>query len=361
MLGLFKNLDERSRTLRIRMILLGGVPAALILIAVIFYAFGGRYIATDNAYVTAQKALVTPSVAGRVIAVSVAEGQRVAPGDVLFRIDPESYRLAVQQADAKLKSAQSTYLTLQMTVKSLDRQIELAKETLQLREEDYNRKAELLASKTLSKNDGDTAAIAVSTARSALEMLQQQDETARAQLLGNPDLALDDFPLYVDAKAALGRAKRDYDATFVRALMAGIATQVPSVQLGRYLTPGLAVMAIVDDQKPWIIANPKETDLTYLRVGQKVTITVDAFPDRSWTGKVASLSPGTGAEFAVIPPQNASGNWVKVVQRVPVRIEFDALSNVSALKSGMSANVEIDSGHRRILGGAAEAKDAMSE
>lgn len=351
MFGLFKNLSERSRTFRIRMILLVGLPSALILTALVFYAFGGRYVTTDNAYVTAQKALVTPSVAGRVIAISVTEGQRVKPGDVLFQIDPESYRLAVQQADAKMKSAQSTYETLRLTLKSLDRQVQLAKETLALREDEYNRKAELAASKTLSKNDVDVAAVALAVGRSTLESLQQQDDSARVQLLGNPDLALEDFPPYSDANAALGRAKRDFDATTVRALMAGIATQVPSVQLGRYLTPGGAVMAIVDDQKPWIIANPKETDLTYLRVGQKVDITVDAFPSLFWTGVVASLSPGTGAEFAVIPPQNASGNWVKVVQRVPVRIEFDSGSNLTLLKSGMSAQVEIDSGHRRLFGG----------
>lgn len=352
MLNIFKNLDAQSRTLRLRMMLLVGVPVALVCVALVYYAFGGRYVTTDNAYVTAQKALVTPSVAGRVISVSVTEGQHVQPGDVLFQIDPESYRLAMEQADAKVKSAQSSFETLRVTVASLERQVQLAKETLQLREDEYNRKADLAASKTLSKNDVDTASFALVNSRSALEMLQQQYETARVQLLGNPDLALDDFPPYADAKAAFSRAKRDYDATTVRALMAGVATQVPSVQLGRYLTPGGAVMAIVDDQKPWVMANPKETDLTYLRAGQKVTITVDAFPSRAWTGTVASLSPGTGAEFAVIPPQNASGNWVKVVQRVPIRIEFDSNANLALLKSGMSAQVEIDSGHRRIFGGA---------
>lgn len=352
MVEFLKNLDARSRMLRIRMILLVAVPSALVLLSLVYYALGGRYVTTDNAYVTAQKALVTPSVAGRVISVSVAEGQHVEPGDVLFQIDPESYRLAMEQADAKVKSAQSTYETLRVTVTSLEHQVQLAKETLQLREDDYNRKSELAASKTLSKNDVDTASIALATARSALEMLQQQYESARAQLLGNPELALEDFPPYADAKAAFGRAKRDFDATTIRALMKGVATQVPSVQLGRYLTPGVAVMAIVDDKKPWIIANPKETDLTYLRVGQKVEISVDAFPSLTWTGTVASLSPGTGAEFAVIPPQNASGNWVKVVQRVPVRIEFDSDANMALLKSGMSAQVEIDSGHRRIFGGA---------
>lgn len=352
MLGFFKNLDERHRTLRLRMILLIGVPATLFLVAIVYYALGGRYVTTDNAYVSAQKALITPSVAGRVIAVNVSEGQHVEPGDALFQIDPESYRLALEQAEAKMKSAEVTYETLRVTVKSLARQVELAKATLHLREDEYIRKADLAASKTLSKNDEDAASIALAAARSTLESLEQQHGSAQAQLLGNPDLALDDFPPFSDAKAAYGRAKRDLEATTVRALMAGVATQVPSVQLGRYLNPGVTVMAIIDDKKPWIIANPKETDLTYVRAGQKVAITVDAFPSLSWTGTVASLSPGTGAEFAVIPPQNASGNWVKVVQRVPVRIEFDSSANLTLLKSGMSAQVEIDSGHRRLFGGA---------
>ena len=160
---------------------------------------------------------------------------------------------------------------------------------------------------------------------------------------------IDDYAPYIEAKAARDRAVRDFDGTIVRASISGVATQVPSIQLGRYLTPGTPVLALVADEHPWIMANPKETDLTYLHAGQSVSISIDAYPGRNWHGTVASLSPGTGAEFAVLPAQNASGNWVKVIQRVPVRIEFVDGGDLTSLRTGMSAQIEIDSGHIRSL------------
>jgi membrane fusion protein, multidrug efflux system len=144
-------------------------------------------------------------------------------------------------------------------------------------------------------------------------------------LLGNPDLPLEQFPEYAQAKAVLDSAQRDFDHTIVRAPMSGTATQVDNIQLGRFVTAGTPVLSVIDDQAPWVDANPKETDITYLRVGQKATLSIDSFPDRTFTGTVVSVSPGTGAQFSILPPQNATGNWVKVVQRVPVRIAFDAL------------------------------------
>ena len=138
-----------------------------------------------------------------------------------------------------------------------------------------------------------------------------------------PNLPIEQFPAYAQAKAALDQAQRDLDHTVLRAPIAGIATQVDNIQLGRFVTAGTPVFSVVDDQAPWVDANPKETDITYLRIGQKVTLDVDTFPDHTFHGTVASVSPGTGAQFAILPPQNASGNWVKVVQRVPVRIAFD--------------------------------------
>jgi membrane fusion protein, multidrug efflux system len=144
-------------------------------------------------------------------------------------------------------------------------------------------------------------------------------------LLGNPDLPLEQFPEYAQAKAVLDSAQRDFDHTIVRAPMSGTATQVDNIQLGRFVTAGTPVLSVIDDQAPWVDANPKETDITYLRVGQKATLSIDSFPDRTFTGTLVSVSPGTGAQFSILPPQNATGNWVKVVQRVPVRIAFDAL------------------------------------
>ena len=154
-------------------------------------------------------------------------------------------------------------------------------------------------------------------------MLQQKIATAKAQLLGNPDLPLEEFPAYAQAKAALDQAQRNLDHTMVRAPMAGTATQVEQIQLGRFVTAGTPVFSIIDTSNPWVDANPKETDFTYVAVGQSVTLEVDAFPNHPFKGTVGSLSPGTGAQFAILPPQNATGNFVKVVQRVPVRIYFD--------------------------------------
>jgi len=340
---------QRKSGLNRRLILLVGVPVIALVGAAAAYLMGGRYVSTDNAYVAAQKVIVTPSVAGRVLSVAVAEGQHVKPGDPLFVIDPGSYRLMVEQAEAHLAQTITGFETLGITLKSLERQMALAHETLALRQADAERKTELLATKAASKSDVDGATIALANARNALEALEAQRATTLVQLQGKPDLVIGEYAPYLEAKAARDRAVRDLEGTTVRASMAGVATQVPSIQLGRYLTPGTAVLVIVADDHPWIIANPKETDLTWLREGQHVAITVDAFPGRSWQGTVASLSPGTGAEFAVLPAQNASGNWVKIVQRVPVRIEFEGAADLALLRSGMSAQVEIDSGRVRSL------------
>jgi membrane fusion protein (multidrug efflux system) len=172
------------------------------------------------------------------------------------------------------------------------------------------------------------------------------------QLLGNPELALEDFPPYYQAKAALALAQRDLDHTEMRAPMDGIATQVDQIQLGRFVMAGAPVFSVIDVEKPWVDANLKESDFTHLAVGQKVDIEVDAFPDHTFTGTVGSLSPGTGAQFAILPPQNATGNFVKVVQRIPVRIYFDRDDKfVRKLKAGMSAYATIDTGHKRSLAG----------
>ena len=172
--------------------------------------------------------------------------------------------------------------------------------------------------------DMDNAHGAVVAAKTQLEQLEQQQEGIRNQLLGDPNLPIEKYPPYAQASAALDQAKRDLDHTVLRAPIGGMATQVASIQMGRYVTAGTPVFSLIDDAKPWVDANPKETDITHLRIGQPVTISVDTFPGRPFRGTVAAVSPGTGAQFAILPPQNASGNWVKVVQRVPVRIEFAA-------------------------------------
>jgi len=280
--------------------------------------------------------------------VAVVEGQHVKPGDELFTLDPEPYKLALEQAQAKLATARTDYGKARTMLGSLTQLAQLAEKNVELKQRDVDRKSQLLQSKAGSQADVDTATAALVTAKLQAEFTKQQRATTLNQLLGEPDLPLEQFPEYAQAKAAVDDAKRNLEHTTVRAPMSGTATQVDNIQLGRFVSAGSPVLSVIDDQHPWVDANPKETDITYLRVGQKVTIYVDSFPDRTFKGVVQSVSPGTGAQFSILPPQNATGNWVKVVQRVPVRIEFDPSTDTHLLRSGMSVTVDIDTGHSRI-------------
>jgi membrane fusion protein, multidrug efflux system len=335
-----------------RVLLLVVLPLVAVIAGLFFYLHGGRYVTTDDAYVGAQKVLITPDVSGKIVSVAVKEGQTVTTGDTLFQIDPVPFQLAVAQARAKLDDAKTSHDNFVDNVKLYNQTIELVQAGIALKQRDVDRKTALAKSNYGSQLDLDNAATALVTAQAQLQLVKQQRSAALNQLLGNPDLPLDQFPAYVQAKAALDDAQRNLDLTTVRAPMDGVATQVDQIQLGRFTAAGTPVFSIIDISNPWVDANPKESDFTYVAVGQPVTIDVDAFPDHVFKGTVGSLSPGTGAQFAILPPQNATGNFVKVVQRVPVRIYFDRNDKyVQKLKAGMSAYTSIDTGHRRSLAG----------
>jgi membrane fusion protein (multidrug efflux system) len=332
-----------------RVLLLVVIPliAAIAILAV--YLSGGRYMTTDNAYIGAQKVLVTPDISGKISRVVVREGQRVAVGDVLFEIDPEPFRLAVLQAEARLAGVSTDHANLLTNDKSLTRMIELAEKTADIRRQDVERKTTLMTNRSGSQFDLDGSNAQYVAAQTQVEQLRQQQAGIRNQLLGDPALPLEKFPPYLQAKAALDQARRDLTHTTVRAPLAGNATQVDNIQIGRYVNAGTPVLSVIDDLHPWVDANPKETDFTYVTLGQKVTVIVDAFPNHTFNGRITSLSPGTGAQFAILPPQNATGNWVKVVQRVPIRISFDPDENTQKLRAGMSAYVSVDTGRSRSL------------
>jgi len=344
----------------LRLTLLVLVPAFVVAVGLLYYLLGGRYVSTDNAYVGAQKVLVTPEVSGKVVRIAVAEGQLLRPGDELFAIDEAPYRFAAQEAEARLQRVRTDFAALKASLASLAKQVEFSRQNLAAAQADFDRKTKLLGDRISSQSDLDRARVALMAAQAQLEQLEQQERTARIQLLGNPDLAVEQYPQFIEATVALDRARRDLANTVLRAPIAGVATQVSSIQMGRYLTAGMAVFSIVSSDSLWIDANPKETDLTHVRPGQQVAISVDAFPDRHWQGTVGAISPGTGAQFAILPPQNAAGNWIKIVQRVPVRIEFAAGQDLRRLRAGMSAVVEIDTGRRGrlagLLGGTAAAE-----
>lgn len=332
-----------------RVILLIVLPLLAAVAGLTVYLMGGRYISTDNAYVGAQKVLITPDVAGKISRIDVIEGQHVEPGDLLFEIDPVPFQLAVTQAESRLAMVRTDFANLKTNLKSMAQLIQLARQMVELKENDVDRKSKLLATHMGSALDADTALATLATAKTQVEQLTQQEARIRNQLLGDPALPIEKYPAYRQAQAALDQAKRDLEHTILHAPISGRATQVDSIQLGRYVTAGTPVFSIVDDKHPWVDANPKETDITYLQLGQKASIYVDTFPGHAFHGTVIAVSPGTGAQFAILPPQNASGNWVKVVQRVPVRIAFEPSQDMSKLRSGMSVTVDIDTRRRRSL------------
>ncbi|QWG18222.1 HlyD family secretion protein [Bradyrhizobium sediminis] len=333
-----------------RVLLLVVVPLVALVAGVTFYLNGGRYVTTDDAYVGAQKVLITPDVAGKIVSVAVKEGQQVSTGDVMFQIDPVPFRLALAQARAKLDDAKTSHDNLIANVKLYSQTIELVNAGIALKQKDVERKNSLVRSNAGSQLDLDNSATALVTAQAQRQIVTQQRSNALNQLLGDPELPLEQFPAWMQARAVLDDAQRNLDLTTVRAPMNGIATQVEQIQLGRFVIAGTPVFSVIDTSNPWVDANPKESDFTHVAVGQSVTLEVDAFPNHVFKGTVGSLSPGTGAQFAILPPQNASGNFVKVVQRVPVRIYFDKNDRfVRKLKAGMSVYATIDTQHRRSL------------
>ncbi len=333
-----------------RFLLLVVAPLVAALAGLTLYLNGGRYVTTDDAYVGAQKVLITPDVSGKIISVSVKEGQTVAPGDTLFQIDPVPFQLALAQARAKLEDAKTSHANLAANVKLYSQTQQIVEAGIAIKQRDVERKSSLVKNNFGSQLDLDNSSTALVTAQAQLQLVKQQKSNALTQLLGNPDLPLEEFPAYLHAKAVLDDAQRNLDLTTVRAPINGTATQVEQIQLGRFVTAGTPVFSVMDVANPWVDANPKESDFTYVAVGQEVTLEVDAFPNHVFKGTVGSLSPGTGAQFAILPPQNAMGNFVKVVQRVPVRIYFDKNDRmVRKLKAGMSVYTTIDTKHQRSL------------
>ena len=350
-----------SKLLTLRVFLLAVVPAIVLLLGLTYYLLTGRYVATDNAYVGAEKVLITPEVSGKVVGIKVIEGQHLTPGDELLTIDPIPFRLAAEDARAKLARVRSDFETLKANLASILTQVNLSRQNLAAAQSDLDRKTQLLSNRISTPSDVDKSRVGLIAAKTQLEQLQQQERTLRIQLLNDPNLPVDKYPQFIEATVAQDRTERDLANTILRAPIAGVATQVASIQMGRFVTAGTPIFSVISSDRVWIDANPKETDLTYVRPGQPVTITIDAFPEKEWTGTVGAISPGTGAQFSILPPQNAAGNWIKIVQRVPMRVEFAPGQDVRRLRAGMSANIEIDTGRRsklaRLLSSSAVAQD----
>jgi membrane fusion protein (multidrug efflux system) len=334
----------------LRAILLIVVPLIAALAGLAMYLGSGRYVSTDNAYVGARKVLITPDISGKIASVNVIEGQRVKAGDELLRIDPLPFQIALTQAEARLAASRTDFAVLKSNLAAHTRMAQLAQDNTEIKQRDLERKRALIANRSGSQADLDNAEAGLVAAQQQAQSALKEKNDALNQLQGDPELPIEKYPAFMQARAALDQARRDLDHTVLRAPIDGMATQVDNVQLGRYVTAGTPMFGIIDDSAPWVDANPKETDITHLKVGQPALVVVDTFPDHAFLGTVIAISPGTGAQFAILPPQNASGNWIKVVQRVPVRIRLDPDPQRRNLRAGMSAYVEIDTGRKRWLG-----------
>ncbi|MFL5333808.1 MAG: HlyD family secretion protein, partial [Geminicoccaceae bacterium] len=342
--------SPRPRPKWLRRVLIALGPLVLLGGGGTMYLAGGRYVSTDNAYVRADKMTVATDVSGIVAEVAVHENQKVEKGQLLFRLDDEPYRIAFAGAEAQLGTVRNELQTLQATYRQMLAQIEQARTDVPLAEANFQRQQDLLRRGATTQAAYDQARRDLDAARQRVDVAQRQAEATLAQLGGSASDRIENNPRFKAAQAQVDKAARDLRRTKVTASMAGIVANVDALQVGEYLAAAQTAFNLVATDHVWVEANPKETDLTYLKPGDPAEVSVDAYPGREWRASVASISPASGAEFSVLPAQNASGNWVKVVQRVPARLRVEVPEGAPALRSGMSVNVEIDTGHTRSLG-----------
>jgi membrane fusion protein, multidrug efflux system len=331
---------------RLRLPLMVAGPAVVVLGGLWWYLTSGRYVETDDAYIQAARTVISADVAGRVIAVEVQDNQRVTKGQVLYRLDPAYYQAAVNDAKAQLGIARLQVEALKATYQQKIAENKSAEETLEYSQRDYDRQKKLLASGVASQAQFDQASNALEVARQRVAASAQDIANVLAQLGGNPDIPANDHPMVQRAQAVLDQKQIDLNDTVIRAPENGTVTKVEQLQVGDYMQAATPVFSLMSDRL-WVEANYKETELTHMRPGQEATVEVDTYPGVEFHAKVASLSPGTGLTFSLLPPENATGNWVKVVQRLPVRLALDDVDPETPLHAGLSVTVEVDTHYRR--------------
>ena len=342
--------DDRQRLRRV--LILGGIGIVLV-VALVFWLFGGRYTGTNDSYIRAAKLLVTTDVSGLVLEVDVKEGQPVKTGEVLFRLDPKPFQIALDNATAKLAQTLLDVQSMKEDYQRMLHDIEGADAQVALDQRNYDRDAALVRNGNTSRANFDQTRMTLEVDQRKLQSLQQQARSQLAKLAGNPDIPPTEHPAYQAAKTAVDETQRQLEHTTVRAPFDGIVTEVDSLQPGTLLISALSsfsttsAVGLVSSTDLWVEAQMKETDLTYVKPGDPVSVTVDAYPGHKWTGIVGAVSPASGSAFSVLPAENASGNWVKVVQRIAVRIKLDLKPGDPQLREGMSTDVSIDTGRRR--------------
>ena len=340
----------------LRLALMLSVPVILAAGGGYFWLTGGRFVDTDNAYVQQPKVSISSDVAGRIVSVAVKDNQLVKAGDALFAIDPEPYRIALSQADAALATARVNVEQLRVGYSTAIAKLDAAKSTLEIRQKEWDRASNLQKQGISAESALDDSRLALQQAQSNVSLEEQDVANATAALGGDPAIKTDDHPAVRAALAARDNAQRNLDKSTILAPADGIVSQVASLNVGQFIAMGSTIATLVETGDTWVEANFKETQLTGLAVGMPAEISVDAFSGTKLKGHVDSIGAATGAEFALIPAQNATGNWVKVTQRVPVRIVVDNTEG-QALVAGMSATVSVDTKPEGAL--AAEGQKAL--
>ncbi|MGE0875113.1 MAG: HlyD family secretion protein [Burkholderiales bacterium] len=334
----------------LRFVLLIIVPLVAIGIGLVIYARGGRYAETDNAYVKAKVIAISAEVAGRVLEVAVRDNQPVQAGAPLFRVDTAPMEVAMLRAEAQMAVVRTEVESLRGEYRVALAEVAEAEEQIGYLRRQLERQ-ERLKERGMSREDQfDEARNNLDTAQRRVVSSRERAARVLAALGGDPKIPVERHPRYLEARAAREEAKLDLERAIVRAPAGGVVSNM-RLQPGEHVQRGMPVFSLVEGGAPWIEANYKETQLSYMREGQPATVEADAYPGVRWRARVSAIAPATGAEFAVLPPQNATGNWVKVVQRVPVILDIEKAGGQPPLRAGMTVTVSVDTGHERELPG----------
>ena len=346
-----------SRTLK-RTVFLIVIPLLAICVGLYLYAAGGRYVSTDNAYVKANVIIISPEVSGRVTSVLVVDNQAVEANDILLQLDSSPLEITLNRARAQMAVIRTELESLRADYGETVVQAQLAKDKVRYLDRRYKRQRKLLKQGLSSEEKHDEAKHDLQVARREVQIIEQRVQRVLAQLAGNERLPVDQHPRYLTAQTTYDQAAVDLKATTIRAPASGIVSNM-KLQVGEYAQAGKPVFSLIQNQPIWVEANLKETQLTHIQPGQQATIVVDAYPDKIWESVVSSIAPATGAEFSILPPQNASGNWVKVVQRIPINLVITDQAGGPQLRAGMTVSVRIDTRRKRELSG--QMRDVVGE
>ena len=346
-----------SRALKRSMFLIV-IPLLAICVGLYLYAAGGRYVSTDNAYVKANVIIISPEVSGRVTSVLVADNQSVEADDILLQLDSSPLEIILSRARAQMAVIRTELESLRADYGETVVQAQQAEDKVTYLDKRYKRQQKLLKQGLSSEEKHDEAKHDLQVARREVQIIQQRVQRVLAQLGGSEKLPVDQHPRYLTAQTTYDQAVVDLKATTIRAPASGIVSNM-KLQVGEYALAGKPIFSLIENQPIWIEANLKETQLTHILPGQQATIVADAYPDKTWESVVSSIAPATGAEFSILPPQNASGNWVKVVQRIPIKLVITDQANGPQLRAGMTVSVRIDTRRKRELSG--QMRDVVGE